>query len=81
MKIAQLMTKDVKTCHQGDMLEAAVRLMWDHDIGVLPVVDDGGQLIGMVTDRDACMAAFMQRRPPPGHCDAPADPALPSCRP
>lgn len=63
MKIAQLMTKDVKCCRQTDMLDAAVRLMWDHDIGVLPVVDDTGQLIGMVTDRDACMSAYLQRQP------------------
>jgi CBS domain-containing protein len=63
MKIAQLMTKDVKTCRNTDMLDAAVRLMWDCDIGSLPVIDDTGQLVGMVTDRDACMAAFLQRQP------------------
>lgn len=63
MNIAQLMTKDVRTCKPNDTLEMAARLMWDHDIGALPVVDDSGQLIGMVTDRDACMAAFMQRQP------------------
>lgn len=64
MKIAQLMTKNVKTCRHGDMLEAAVKLMWDYDIGSLPVVDDtSGQVIGMITDRDACMAAFMQGKP------------------
>ena len=58
MKIAQLMTKDVRTCRQSDMLDAAVRSMWDCDIGSLPVIDDSGQLVGMVTDRDACMAAY-----------------------
>ncbi len=63
MQIAQLMTKDVKTCRQTDMLDRAARLMWDHDIGFLPVLDDFGMLVGVVTDRDACMAAFMQRQP------------------
>jgi CBS domain-containing protein len=63
MKISQLMTKDVKTCRQTDMLDVAARLMWDHDIGAIPIVDDTGRLVGMVTDRDACMAAFMQSRP------------------
>jgi len=63
MEIEQLMTKDVRTCRQTDMLDHAVRLMWDHDIGALPVIDDFGLLIGMVTDRDACIAAFMQRQP------------------
>lgn len=63
MKIAQLMTRDVKTCRNTDTLDAAVRLMWDCDIGAVPVIDDSGQLVGMVTDRDACMAAFLQRQP------------------
>lgn len=63
MKIAQLMTPDVKTCHPHDALERAVGLMWEHDIGVVAVVDAAGQLIAMITDRDACMAAYLQRRP------------------
>ena len=63
MQIAQLMSRDIHTCHQTDTLDIAARLMWDHDIGALPVVDDLGMLIGIVTDRDACMAAFLQREP------------------
>ncbi len=57
------MTRDIQICRQTDMLDRAAKLMWDHDIGVLPVVDDGGLLVGIVTDRDACMAAFLQRQP------------------
>lgn len=63
MKIAQLMTKNVQTCRQSDMLDVAARLMWEHDIGVVPVVDDFGQVVGIVTDRDACMAAYTQCQP------------------
>jgi CBS domain-containing protein len=63
MQIAQLMTTNPKTCHQTDMLDRAVKLMWDHDLGFLPVVDDYGMLVGVVTDRDACMAALLQRQP------------------
>ena len=37
--------------------------MWNQDIGCLPVVDDDGRVIGIVTDRDACMAAYTQGRP------------------
>jgi len=64
MKIAKLMTKDLKTCRHTDMLDAAVGLMWDHDLGAVPVVDDAGALIGIVTDRDACMATYLQHQPP-----------------
>ncbi|MBA2543331.1 MAG: CBS domain-containing protein [Deltaproteobacteria bacterium] len=63
MKISQLMTKTVRTCLSSDTLEQAARLMWDHDVGVVPVVDETGQVVGMVTDRDACMAALTQARP------------------
>ncbi len=63
MKIAQMMTRDVKTCRQTDTLDVAVKLMWDFDIGAVAVVDDLGQLVGIVTDRDACMAAYTQGQP------------------
>jgi CBS domain-containing protein len=63
MKIAEIMTRDVKTCRQNEMLDQAAKLMWEHDIGAVPVVDDTGAVIGMVTDRDACIAAYMQRQP------------------
>ena len=58
MKISEIMMTDVKTCRIDDTLEQATRVMWESDIGVLPVRDDDGRIVGMVTDRDACMAAF-----------------------
>ena len=45
------------------MLDRAAQLMWDRDCGALPVLGDDGAVIGMVTDRDICMAAFTQGRP------------------
>lgn len=63
MKVAQIMKTELKTCRQSDMLDVAARLMWDFDIGAIPVIDDFGKLVGVVTDRDACMAAFMQHQP------------------
>ena len=37
--------------------------MWDGDFGVLPVLD-GSKVVGMITDRDICMAAATKRRDP-----------------
>jgi len=37
--------------------------MWDHDCGCAPVVDTHGKLVGIVTDRDICMAAYTQGMP------------------
>jgi CBS domain-containing protein len=36
--------------------------MWEHDCGFIPVVRDDGELAGVITDRDICMAAFTQGR-------------------
>jgi CBS domain-containing protein len=58
MKISQVMKTDVEICEPDDNLAAAAGRMWDCDIGCLPVVDGAGQVIGMVTDRDICMAAL-----------------------
>jgi CBS domain-containing protein len=60
MRVRELMTKDVATCGAADPCSAAVRLMWDCDCGAIPIVEPGGRLVGMITDRDICMAAWMQ---------------------
>ena len=45
------------------LLARAAQLMWDHDFGALPVVDADGRLVGMITDRDICMAAYLRGQP------------------
>lgn len=45
------------SCGPNDSLAVVVTSMWDHDIGFLPVTGDAGRLLGVVTDRDACIAA------------------------
>jgi CBS domain-containing protein len=56
--VRNLMTANVVTAREADDLERVARLMWDEDLGFLPVVTGGGQLIGVITDRDICMAAY-----------------------
>lgn len=58
MKIADLMTAEVQSCAVDDTLNAAANVMWEHDCGIVPVVDADGRLVGVVTDRDVCMTAF-----------------------
>lgn len=62
MKVDQLMTKGVLTCSPNDTLDRAAKIMWEHDCGVVPVVDDTGRTIGMLTDRDISMCAYTQGR-------------------
>jgi CBS-domain-containing membrane protein len=63
VKVADLMTRDVRACAIHDSLNAAARIMWEHDCGCTPVVDAGGRLAGIITDRDICMAAYTQGLP------------------
>ena len=60
MKVSEIMTAEVKCCHAKDSLNTAAQLMWDFDCGCIPVVDDSGRPIAMLTDRDVCMAAYTQ---------------------
>jgi CBS domain-containing protein len=60
MQASDLMSRPAITCSASGPLSIAARLMWENDCGVLPVTDDGGRLVGMVTDRDICMAAYTQ---------------------
>jgi len=55
MKIRDIMTPEPRTCTLEMALAAAAGLMWDTDCGILPVVEQGA-LVGVVTDRDICIA-------------------------
>ena len=63
MKISSLIKRNVISCTIHDDLQRAAQLMWDHDIGCLPVIDAQGHVVGMITDRDICMAAYTQGVP------------------
>ena len=56
MKVREVMTKNACFCGPESSLEEACFLMRKHNCGFLPVVGDGGNVIGVVTDRDICIA-------------------------
>lgn len=60
MRAQQVMSKSLVTCFLEDDLNRAAQLMWEHDCGVVPVIDGDGHAVGMLTDRDICMAAYTQ---------------------
>jgi len=63
MKVSELMIKEVITCPDTAMLGEAGKLMWEHDIGFIPVLSSEGALAGVVTDRDGFLAAYFQCTP------------------
>jgi CBS domain-containing protein len=50
------MTREVKFCGSDTNLAAATEIMWRNDCGTLPVLDLDGKLMGVITDRDICIA-------------------------
>lgn len=63
MKAKDLMTAEPARCSPSDTLDHACRWMWERDCGAVPVVDDENHLVGMLTDRDATMAAWSRGTP------------------
>lgn len=61
--VKSVMTTPVNACLPHDSANRAAQLLWETDCGALPVVLTDGTLVGMVTDRDICMAAYTQGRP------------------
>ena len=64
MQVKELMTRQVEACRPEDSLSRAAQLMWECDCGVVPVVDEQQQVVGIVTDRDICMATYTKDRAP-----------------
>ena len=56
LTVAQLMTPDPITVSQDALLTECVRLMEEHEISGLPVIDVDGFLVGMISETDVVRA-------------------------
>jgi len=61
MIVEDLMTREVEACRPADSLADAAGIMWRRDCGAVPVVGEDGAVVGMITDRDICMALATRR--------------------
>ncbi len=50
--VRDVMTPNPQSVSEKDTIREVARIMKDSDTGVVPVVDDGRKIIGLVTDRD-----------------------------
>ena len=57
MIVRDYMTTRVKSCTADTDLGTVATMMWDGDCGVVPVISDNQNVVGMITDRDICIAA------------------------
>jgi CBS domain-containing protein len=51
-RVSEIMTTDVFTCRVDDDAHQALRLMAEHQVRRIPIVNDNGQLAGIVSQAD-----------------------------
>ena len=62
MIIADIMTAFPEALSPEDTIQKAAKLMRDHDYGSIPIIDEIGALVGIVTDRDIVVQAIAAGR-------------------
>jgi CBS domain-containing protein len=63
MQLKDVMTNQVRTISTEATVQEAARKMDDENVGALPICD-GGQLVGIVTDRDIVVRSISAGRDP-----------------
>jgi CBS domain-containing protein len=63
-KIRELMTRDPLTLQSGSTVLDAARAMRDRDIGDVLVAEEGGKLVGILTDRDIVVRGLAEGKSP-----------------
>lgn len=64
MKVQDVMMRTPASCGTETDLGSAVEVLWNRNCGFLPVVNAQGKVIGVVTDRDICIALGTRNRLP-----------------
>lgn len=64
MKAKDIMTRSPACCAEEALLPDVARMMVAHDCGEIPVIDESGKLVGVITDRDiVCRTVAKGRNP------------------
>jgi CBS domain-containing protein len=63
MRVAEIMMGTPYFCRPEANLGLATELMWTGNCGFLPVVGSEGKVVGVITDRDVCVALGTRGRP------------------
>ena len=66
MKAQDIMSKNPATVTPATRVRQAAKLMKDEDVGIVPVVEEGGtkRLVGLLTDRDIAIRLVAEGRDP-----------------
>ncbi len=64
MRVQDVMMRTPAFCSPETNLGAAVEILWNRNCGMLPIVDSQQKVVGVVTDRDLCVALGTRNRLP-----------------
>ncbi len=64
MQVRDIMTTDAACCSPGASLVTVARMMVEKDCGEIPVCDENGKPVGVITDRDiVCRLVAKEKNP------------------
>jgi CBS domain-containing protein len=63
MLCKDIMNTELHACRDTDTVSRCARVMRDHDVGLVPIVDEAGRLVGLVTDRDVAVRVVASDMP------------------
>jgi CBS domain-containing protein len=63
VKIREIMTEDVITVSTSDSVEQCARLLQENNISGLPVLDEAGRVVGIITEGDLIRRASRVKAP------------------
>lgn len=63
MQVRDVMTENPACCAPETSLRGAAKLMSEMDCGEIPVLDDSGRPVGVVTDRDIACRGVAEAKP------------------
>lgn len=52
MQVKDVMTKDIVIANTNDTIIDVAKLMAHHNIGCVPIIENGNKVLGVITDRD-----------------------------
>ncbi|MGJ9459773.1 CBS domain-containing protein [Oceanobacillus sp. CF4.6] len=58
--VRDIMTSQVMTVNETQSVQEAAAIMSQYNIGAVPVINNSGQMVGMVTDRDITLRTTAQ---------------------
>jgi CBS domain-containing protein len=64
MNVSEIMTENPKCCSPDTSLQDVAKLMIDNDCGEIPVLDEQGRPVGVVTDRDIACRCVAEGKDP-----------------